>query len=322
MAAGDRRRPGRAGAARLRRAARRATCVGARGMPVVVAHGWVALASLADPARVRAVARVRLRRRAAHRARSALALHVVFAAYGFMGMLALGLSYILVPMFALRGDTARAARADLVRAGRARAGCSRARVALGSGAAAAARRRAARGSGVAVALHLRLMAVALDDRHAPRTRPLVPLVRIAWTLLPLEPAAPRWRRARRAGRGLATLFGSLLIGGWLLTFLVGILQRIVPFLASMHAVARPERPPRTPSSADRDAAAGDPLLVPPGRAGAAGAGDRRRQRAIAALARRDRQPSARSPSASSSSSCCGDAGIRLPARGAATDPVA
>ena len=32
---------------------------------------------------------------------TALALHVAFAAYGFMGMLALGLSYVLVPMFAL-----------------------------------------------------------------------------------------------------------------------------------------------------------------------------------------------------------------------------
>ena len=30
-----------------------------------------------------------------------LALHLVFAPYGFMGMLSLGMSYILVPMFAL-----------------------------------------------------------------------------------------------------------------------------------------------------------------------------------------------------------------------------
>ena len=34
-------------------------------------------------------------------ARRRIALHVAFAAYGFMGMLALGLSYIVVPMFAL-----------------------------------------------------------------------------------------------------------------------------------------------------------------------------------------------------------------------------
>jgi hypothetical protein len=35
--------------------------------------------------------------------------------------------------------------------------------------------------------------------------------------------------------------------GWLLTFLLGILQRIVPFLASMHAARDRHRPP-TPSS--------------------------------------------------------------------------
>jgi hypothetical protein len=47
--------------------------------------------------------------------------------------------------------------------------------------------------------------------------------------------------------GMAALFGLLLLGGWLLSFLLGILQRIVPFLASMHAVPGRRRPP-TPSS--------------------------------------------------------------------------
>jgi hypothetical protein len=38
-----------------------------------------------------------------------------------------------------------------------------------------------------------------------------------------------------AGDNGATLFGFLLLFGWLLTFLVAILQRIMPFLASMFA---------------------------------------------------------------------------------------
>ena len=46
---------------------------------------------------------------------------------------------------------------------------------------------------------------------------------------------------------MAALFGLLLIGGWLLTFLLGVLQRIVPFLASMHRAPGHRRPP-TPSS--------------------------------------------------------------------------
>jgi hypothetical protein len=47
--------------------------------------------------------------------------------------------------------------------------------------------------------------------------------------------------------GMAALFGVTLIAGWLLTFLLGILQRIVPFLASMHSSRGSARPP-TPSS--------------------------------------------------------------------------
>ena len=37
-----------------------------------------------------------------------------------------------------------------------------------------------------------------------------------------------------AGSNGPTLFGLFLLLGWLLTFLLGILQRILPFLASMH----------------------------------------------------------------------------------------
>ena len=34
-----------------------------------------------------------------------------------------------------------------------------------------------------------------------------------------------------------TLFGFVLVFGWLLSFLTGVLQRIMPFLASMHSAA-------------------------------------------------------------------------------------
>lgn len=69
--------------------------IGARGMPVVVAHGWAALASLfvvlASGSSL-AGAYVGL---PGFRRGMALAWHVSFAAYGFMGLLVLGLSYIL-----------------------------------------------------------------------------------------------------------------------------------------------------------------------------------------------------------------------------------
>ena len=75
--------------------------IGARGMPVVVAHGWAALGSLVVVlATALSLACAYLGFPGFERG-MALSLHVAFAAYGFMGLLALGLSYILVPMFAL-----------------------------------------------------------------------------------------------------------------------------------------------------------------------------------------------------------------------------
>jgi TRAP-type mannitol/chloroaromatic compound transport system permease large subunit len=43
------------------------------------------------------------------------------------------------------------------------------------------------------------------------------------------------------------VFGVVAVGGWLLGFLFGVLQRILPFLASMHAAQGQKRPP-TPSA--------------------------------------------------------------------------
>jgi hypothetical protein len=45
----------------------------------------------------------------------------------------------------------------------------------------------------------------------------------------------------------ARLFGVAAVAGWLLSFLFGVLQRILPFLASMHAAQGQKRPP-TPSA--------------------------------------------------------------------------
>ena len=95
------------------------------------------------------------------------------------------------------------------------------------------------------------MAHRAADRNASRARPLVPLVRIAWAAPRGEPRRSRWPWSHDAPLdGMATLFGLALIAGWLLTFLLGILQRIVPFLASMHAARRRRRqePPPTPSA--------------------------------------------------------------------------
>ena len=77
------------------------------------------------------------------------------------------------------------------------------------------------------------------------------LVRIAWVLLVASLAAGLAVVLDIPFAGVDTLFGLTLIVGWLLTFLLGILQRIVPFLASMHAPGasrahpHPRRSPRS-----------------------------------------------------------------------------
>ena len=214
-------------------------------MPVVVAHGWAALGSLV------VVLATALSLACAYLGFSGfgrgmgLALHVTFAAYGFMGLLALGLSYILVPLFALSAaPDERRAWMSLTLAVTALLLSA----AASSGIAQQPLRMAAIGVGaVAVALHLRLMSVALKSGMRRELGRSFTLVRIAWALLVASLAAALGVAMDAPIAGMATLFGILLIGGWLLTFLVGILERIVPFLASMHAAPGKRLPP-TPSS--------------------------------------------------------------------------
>jgi hypothetical protein len=215
-----------------------------KGMPAVVAHGWVAVASLlVTLVTAFALAGGYLGAPVLDRA-NALPLHVVFAAYGFMGMLALGLSYVLVPMFALAPapderralvSVALAAISLLVAAAAAFGVAPRAlfvtAIALGSG---------------SVALHLWLMRIALRTGMRRALGRSFRLVRIAWALLVASLAAGL-AALELPIEHLGTLFGLTLIAGWLLTFLLGILQRIVPFLASMHAAHGKGLPP-TPSA--------------------------------------------------------------------------
>ena len=222
---------------------------GAKGMPIVVAHGWAALASLVVViATALALAGTYIGMPTLDRP-TAIALHIAFAAYGFMGMLALGLSYIVVPMFALSAAPAERpawtsfalAVLALLLAGTAALGVAPGLL-----------RAAAVAAGLAaVAVHLRLMTVALKSgmrRHLGRS---FALVRIAWAALVASLVGVLALVQDAPGDGIAMLFGLVLIGGWLLTFLLAILQRIVPFLASMHtAQAKPRGKglPPTPSA--------------------------------------------------------------------------
>ena len=207
---------------------------GARGMRGVVLHGWAALACLlvvlaTALALVLAYQGAPLIDRA-----SALALHVAFAAYGFMGLLGFGLSSILVPMFAL-ADTPDE-RVSIASCLLGVAALLLAALAAFGFAPQLLRVCALALAGAAVALHLFLMRGALRSGMRRELGRSFRLVKIAWAMLVVSLAAALALVLDTPLAGLRTLFGLLLIGGWLLSFVLGMLRRILPFLASMHAV--------------------------------------------------------------------------------------
>jgi hypothetical protein len=214
---------------------------GARGMPVIVAHCWVAWMSLVVVvvtalSLALAYAGVPGMPRGA-----ALSLHVAFAAYGFMGMLVLGLSYIVVPMFALsKAPDERSALASCLLAVLALAFAAAAAFAASAH---ALRLGAAIAGALAVALHLHLMLTALRSGMRRDSGRTFLLVRGAWVMLAASLATAAALAVDADVPGLQVLFGVLLVPGWLLTFLLGVLQRIVPFLGAMHAAGHAARAP-------------------------------------------------------------------------------
>jgi hypothetical protein len=217
--------------------------VGARGMPGVTAHAWVALGSLGVLLASALLLAAGWMGWPAPARQPLLALHLVFAPFGFMGMLALGLSYILVPMFALAHPPRAAAQL---------ASC--ALLAAGLGLAALSLlaphapwlRALAWACGVAgVLLHLHLMRAALAEGMRKELGRSLVLVKLAWAalLLALVAGGLAW-----AGVDLPRLHAwvGLALLAWLLSFVLGMLQRILPFLAALHAAAGSDADPPAP----------------------------------------------------------------------------
>ncbi|VAV92528.1 hypothetical protein MNBD_ALPHA01-1476 [hydrothermal vent metagenome] len=166
--------------------------------------------------------------------------HFILAVFGFMSLLAMGFSYILVPMFCL-------APAPPEMPGRLSVACNMTGIIL-----------ALAGLNlyldwltftgillglIGVGVYIFSMIRVYGGRMRKRLGVPFVLIRVAWFILPLSLV---WAAVGAAGfwpelwpeSMLETghiLFAVLAIIGWLLTFLVGILQRILPFLSSMHA---------------------------------------------------------------------------------------
>ena len=204
----------------------------AASLGVVAAYGWASLASLILLTGLGLALALNYEIGALPDHGAASLAHMILGGFGFVGLLALGFSHVLVPMFAL-------AAAPEKRLSFIGFGLAAMAVALGGAGALADSRalltQAALVGFGAAAVHLWLMARVLGAGMRKRLGLSFVLVRAAWIMLPVTLLVGVAALYQYAGRNGPTLFGFLLLGGWLLTFLVGILQRIVPFLASMHA---------------------------------------------------------------------------------------
>jgi len=216
---------------------------GAKGMGLVVLHGWAAGLSLLVLLGSGLALALAYSGHALLERQSAIGLHVTFAGYGFMGLLVMGFSYILVPMFALSDNPeprwsnlslglalAALALAALVLTGMLPMTYFGASIATG---------------GLAFLIHVLLMERSLRSGMRQGLGSSFVLVRIGWACLAASLVLALALELKLSIRHGAVLFGVLLIGG-LLTLLLGMLSRIVPFLAAMHAGAGMRRPP-TPS---------------------------------------------------------------------------
>lgn len=204
----------------------------ATSLPVVAAYGWGALASLVVLAALGVMLTLDYEIGILPDHASFALAHAILGAYGFMGLLVLGFSHILVPMFSL--SAAPAKTPSLVALTLAVLG-----VATGSAGALSGNTPILTLAAViglaAAAMHIVLMRQVLAAGMRKRLGLSFVLIYAAWAMLPASLLAGLAALYGFAGPNGPALFGFLVINGWLLTFLLGVLQRILPFLSSMHA---------------------------------------------------------------------------------------
>ena len=217
--------------------------IAARGMGVVVAHAWAALAALVGLA-LFGLLLVDWHHGLIQDSGAVVGGHMVLAVYGFMGLMVLGFGHILVPMFALGPSPPTGlARLVLVLGLLAIVGAAAALLAGLDGGLV--------GAGVvglaAAAIYLWLMWRCLAARMRKRLDHAFRLIRLGWLMLPVSIAAGIAAGLNSLGDGGLVVFVLLALVGWLSSFLFGVLHRILPFLAAMHLS---DRGGPTPTVAD------------------------------------------------------------------------
>ncbi|MCW5700401.1 MAG: hypothetical protein KIT00_11225, partial [Rhodospirillales bacterium] len=169
--------------------------------------------------------------------------HLLLAGYGFMGMLALGLSQVVIPLFAVA--LVPYERWALISLWLAVAALVLSVVGnlLGMELLVAAAIVAGLG---AAGFHIRMMTDLLAKRLRKRLSSEFVLIRASWVIMPVPMVVGTGLLVDILPATAPALFGFTLLFGWLLTLLVGVLQRIIPLLASMHT-GRLGRVPAAPS---------------------------------------------------------------------------
>ncbi len=218
---------------------------GARGMAGVCTMGWLALAALAVALGSALAMVLTWAGWAAWPRQPLLMLHITAAVFGFMGLLAFGLSNVLVPMFALGPVPSERTQLAI-------AALSALALALAVPVAfelwsPQALVWAIAPAAAASAWHVASMHGVMRQGLRRELGGSFRLVRLAWLMLGLTWVLAAWWAFDRARAGLATALLASALLGWLTSFLFGILQRIVPFLVAMHLGGTVKRAP-TPSS--------------------------------------------------------------------------
>ena len=212
----------------------------ASDLPLVSAYGWLAVSSLFILVLLGLGLVFDFSAALLPDHRAVALAHLTIAVFGFMGMLAIGFSHVLVPMFTL-------AAAPTGTIGRIGLGAWAAAILIcTAGALAAAPWLFALGLCLALAgtgIYLWTMNAIWTKRMRKRMGLSFLLVRISWAVLPLGLVLALAATFDLLGPRGPAIAGFVLLWGWLLTFLMGILQRIMPFLASMHAAKIKGKPP-------------------------------------------------------------------------------
>lgn len=222
-------------------------------MPIVSAHGWGAVVALFGFVVLGLSLVVDFKTGFLVDRQIITASHMVLAVFGFMGLLAFGFSHVLIPMFVL-------SRTLPVRLGWAEFGLSLVAISLAT-IGVFTQNDLVVAMAIVVGLaasfaYLWLMRSAFRTSMRKRLGLSFIVIRTSWGLLILALLVGLVVSLGVPIPNGMTLFGFLLLVGWLLSFLTGILQRIMPFLASMHVVGKGGRPPLLSElTADR------PLLI-------------------------------------------------------------